>query len=176
MRGLGDSHAWSGVMDKKQMEIELQELKKQVVELLQRNNTAIPSNLSAEGWYRYLGEQREKTNLILSSLSERMKMLEESVADMALGAGEQDAYEVQRDEPAELSEVDVKILNFIQTQPQGMACASDVRKYMGYRGNNAACARMNRLRMMGLLETHRLGHKVYYAGKATMKLIVSPPQ
>ena len=117
-------------MDKKQMEIELQELKKQVVELLQRNNTAIPSNLSAEGWYRYLGEQREKTNLILSSLSERMKMLEESVADMALGAGEQDAYEVQRDEPAELSEVDVKILNFIQTQPQGMACASDVRKYM----------------------------------------------
>ena len=35
---------------------------------------------------------------------------------------------------------------------------------------------MNRLRMMGLLETHRLGHKMYYAGKATMKLIVSPPQ
>lgn len=158
------------------MEIELQELKKQVVELLQRNNAAVPSDMSAEGWYRYLAEQREKTNMILTALTDRMKVLEESVADMAMGEGQQEGYDLPREENAELSPTDVKILNFVQTQPQGMACADDVRKYMGYRGNNAACARMNRLRIMGLLETHRLGHKMYYAGKATMKLIVSPPQ
>ena len=161
-------------MNKKQMETELQELKKQVIELLQKNNTAPPSNLSVEGWYKFLGEQREKTNMILQSLSERMRMLEESVADMAITPTE--GYEVQGEQPVELSPADVKILNFIQTQPQGMACSADVREYMGYRGNNAACARMNRLRLMGLLETHRLGHRVYYAGKATNRLIVSPPQ
>ncbi len=163
-------------MDKKHMETELDELKKQVSELLQRNNADVPSNLSVEGWYRYLGEQREKTNMILAALGERMKVLEESVAEMATGGGQAEEFDPQRDEQVELSAVDVKILNFVQTQPQGMACAEDVRKYMGYKGNNAACARMNRLRIMGLLATHRLGHKVYYAGKATMKLIVTPPQ
>ncbi len=176
MKGFGDNQEWSGAMNKKQMELELQELKKRVGELLQRNNADIPSNLSTEGWYRYLGEQREKTNMILTSLGERMKILEESVAEMASGEGQAEVYGPESEEQVELSVVDVKILNFVQTQPQGMACADDVRKYMGYRGNNAACARMNRLRVMGLLVTHRLGHKVYYAGKATMKLIVSPPQ
>ncbi|MDE1873668.1 MAG: hypothetical protein KGI04_00925 [Candidatus Micrarchaeota archaeon] len=162
-------------MNRKKMETELQELKKQVSELLQKNNTEIPANLSAEGWYKYLGEQREKTNMMLSTLVERMRALESNVSEMAM-SGPAESYEVPREEQVELSPADVRILNFIQTRPQMMACAEDVRKYMGYRGNNAACARMTRLRLMGLLETHRLGHRVYYAGKATMKLIVSPPQ
>ena len=163
-------------MNKKQMETKLQELQQQVNELLQRNNSAPPQHLGVEGWLRYFAEQRDKTNLILASVVEQVKVLQETVTDMTAGDGDLSAYEMQTEQLAELSPVDVKILNFVQTQPQGMACSEDVRKYMGYRGNNAACARMNRLRTLGLLETHRLGHRVYYAGKATNKLIVSPPQ
>jgi hypothetical protein len=163
-------------MNKKQMETKLQELQQQVNELLSRNNADLPQNLSVEGWLRYFAEQRDRTNMILASVVDQMRVLQDTVAEMTGAEGEAEQYDVQRDDTLDLSPADVRILNFIQTQPQGMACADDVRKYMGYRGNNAACARMNRLRMMGLLETHRLGHRVYYAGKATMKLIVSPPQ
>jgi predicted nuclease with TOPRIM domain len=163
-------------MNKKQMETKLQELQQQVNELLSRNNADLPQNLSVEGWLRYFAEQRDRTNMILASVVDQMRVLQDTVAEMTGAEGEAEQYDAQRDETLDLSPADVRILNFIQTQPQGMACADDVRKYMGYRGNNAACARMNRLRMMGLLETHRLGHRVYYAGKATMKLIVSPPQ
>jgi hypothetical protein len=163
-------------MNKKQMETKLQELQQQVNELLSRNNADLPQNLSVEGWLRYFAEQRDRTNMILASVVDQMRVLQDTVAEMTGAEGESEQYDAQRDDTLDLSPADVRILNFIQTQPQGMACADDVRKYMGYRGNNAACARMNRLRMMGLLETHRLGHRVYYAGKATMKLIVSPPQ
>jgi len=176
MKGCGGNQEWSDQMNKKQMEIKLQELQQQVNELINRNNSEMPQNLGAEGWLRYLAEQRDKTNAILASVVEQMRVLQDTVAEMAGAERAAEEYDAQREETLDLSPADVKILNFIQTQPQGMACADDVRKYMGYRGNNAACARMNRLRMMGLLETHRLGHRVYYAGKATMKLIVSPPQ
>ena len=129
-------------MNKKQMETKLQELQQQVDELLKRNNADMPQNQSAEGWLRYFAEQRDKTNMILASVIEQVKALQETVTDMTLGGGESEPYGVQSEEFAELSPADVKILNFIQTQPQQMACAEDVRKYMGYRGNNAACARM----------------------------------
>lgn len=80
-----------------------------------------------------------------------------------------------------ISELDRKILQLLQTQNAGaMACADDIKKAMGYKGRNAASARLNKLRSQGLLERYQLGHKVYYkfnAGKTTKRmLIVSPPQ
>jgi predicted transcriptional regulator of viral defense system len=78
-----------------------------------------------------------------------------------------------------LSDIDAKIINFVQVQHNGMVCADEVREFMGYKGNNAACARLNKLYKDGLLDRFQLGHKVYYkfdAGKTTNTLIISPPQ
>ena len=75
-----------------------------------------------------------------------------------------------------LSGVDAKMINFVQAK--GMACADEVRAFMNYRGNNAACARLNRLHKAGLLTgsswVTRFTNR-YDAWKATNTLIVSPP-
>lgn len=77
-----------------------------------------------------------------------------------------------------ISELDKKILQFMQLQHAGMACADDVKGNMNYRGRNAASARLNKLYKQGLVERFQLGHKVYYkydAGKATKGIqVVSP--
>ena len=91
--------------------------------------------------------------------------------------GQQYAEQLQESREIPLSELDTKILNFIQLK--GMVCADDVRIFMKYNGRNAACARLNKLHKDGLVDRIQLGHKVYYkydAGKTTNTLIISPPQ
>jgi hypothetical protein len=170
----------SGHMNKKQMEKEIQALKEQV-KVFQKEPSELPAiDVSDLGTaIKTFIEEREKTNKRIELMMEKLKELDEAVKTM--GAVEQSAEEYSPVSNREigLSSVDAKIINYVQTSPDGMACADAVRKYMGYNGNNAACARLNRLYKLGLLERHQLGHKVYYkfdAGKATNTLIVSPPQ
>ncbi|MEM3791575.1 MAG: hypothetical protein QXL16_02505 [Candidatus Micrarchaeaceae archaeon] len=114
-------------------------------------------------------EEREKTNRMLADLIEKIRKMEEAMADA--GQSEGGIEEVP------LSDVDAKIIDYIQVR--GMACAEDIRKLMGYRGKNAASARLNKLYKQGLLSRLQLGHKVYYkvdAGKAAKMLVLRPPQ
>lgn len=59
-----------------------------------------------------------------------------------------------------LSEVDQSILDFIAQQDR--VCAADVQRKFGYRGQNAASARLNSLYKEGRLHKGRAGRKVYY--------------
>jgi hypothetical protein len=170
-------------MDKQQMEREMAALKEQIRELQLKEASAGMPAISVNDLgsaIRTFTEEREKTNKTLIQIIDKVKELDEVVKSMA--ANEQaaaDEYSPLGNREIGLSSVDARIINFVQTSIDGMACADAVRKYMKYRGNNAACARLNRLHKMGLLERHQLGHKVYYkfdAGKATNTLIVSPPQ
>ena len=165
------------------MEKEMAALKEQIRELqLKESATPMPSISMTDlgSAIKTFTEEREKTNKTLMQIIDHVKELDEAVKSMA--ANEQAAaedYAPLGNREIGLSSVDAKIINFVQTSRDGMACADAVRDYMQYRGNNAACARLNRLHKMGLLERHQLGHKVYYkfdAGKATNTLIVSPPQ
>jgi hypothetical protein len=161
-------------MDKKQIENEIVGLKDELKRISSASHAEPPASADAAELVRYLIEERVRTNRILEGITKRIKALEESISAMELGA--QDEY-VSGSKELVLSDVDVRLVNFVQTR--GMACAEEVRKFMGYRGNNAACARLNRLHKAGLLERLQVGHKVYYrydAGKATSTLIVSPPQ
>lgn len=162
-------------MNKKQMEVKLQELESRLEEYRQRNMAALPSRVNADDILRYFIADKQNTNALINAMTEQVKALRESVSETALDAQAQEEYREQLPEIA-LSATDTKILNFIQTRPQGMACADDVRMHMQYKGNNAACARLRSLEKAGLLARHQMGHRVYYAGKATMQLIVSPPQ
>ncbi|MGB9732451.1 MAG: hypothetical protein ACP5P2_00070 [Candidatus Micrarchaeia archaeon] len=155
-------------MDKKEIEEELERLKKEVSKL--SSGEKYPED--AGELIKYMIAERERTNRILASITEKIKELTERLNEIEeVPASEEKLKEIP------LSETDARIIEFVQTK--GMACADDVKNFMNYKGRNAACARLNKLYMMGLLVRYQLGHKVYYkfdAGKATNTLIVSPPQ
>ena len=59
-----------------------------------------------------------------------------------------------------LSEVDERILSFIKEK--GIVTAEDVRRAFGYKGRNAASARLNHLYKLGLLDKKQVGRKVVF--------------
>lgn len=161
-------------MNKKQMEVRLEALARELETYKQSSSASIPTKISAEEILRYFIADKQNTNALINAITQEVKSLRESVNETSFAGPAQGEY--GEAPQIALSGVDTKILNFIQTQPQGMACADDVRKYMNYKGKNAACARLRILERAGLLTRYQMGHKVYYTGKATMQLIVSPPQ
>ena len=98
--------------------------------------------------YRLL-EERENTNRILKTLLGRIEALES-----ALGK----AKEKKAEAPL-LPKVDAGIVEFIKEGPK---TAEDVRKRFGYKGKNAACARLNRLHDLGVVVKRHVGKEVYF--------------
>jgi hypothetical protein len=129
-------------------------------------------------------EESKTTKLILQQMHQKLSKID---ADLT-GIDEMPAEEQVQDQPSyqagagarvvPLSGLDRKLMQYLQIKE--MACAEDVQKEMGYKGKNAACARLNKLYRMGIIERYQLGHRVYYkydAGKATQNtLLISPPQ
>jgi hypothetical protein len=164
-------------MNEKQVAKEIEELKRELKEVSEKNHEEIPENAGLSTLIKYLVEERGKTNRMLEGITQRIKLIEDEISAIELsGQAAQDDYAAPNSREIPLSGVDTKLINFVQTR--GMACAEEVKAFMGYKGNNAACARLNNLRRLGLLDRLQLGHKVYYkydAGKAINTLIVSPP-
>ncbi|MDE1856588.1 MAG: winged helix-turn-helix transcriptional regulator [Candidatus Micrarchaeota archaeon] len=127
---------------------------------------------------KYLIDENRKTTMVLKSLTENVARLNDEIhGDLDYVEDEPEMQTQQQARELAISGLDAKIVQFIQLK--GMACADDIREKMGYRGRNAASARLNKLYRQGLIERYQLGHKVYYkydAGKATNTLIISPPQ
>ncbi len=130
--------------------------------------------------FKMANEQNVQTRRALDALMARLDKIEERMGAAGGQVAREEAAETQINGPREvdLSPIDVKIIQFIQTK-DGMACADEVKEYMNYRGRNAACTRLNRLCRDGILERHRMGRKVYYkydAGKTTEIRILAPLQ
>lgn len=64
----------------------------------------------------------------------------------------------------ELSERDQEVLNFISLKKR--VCADDLQKKLGYRGRNAASARLSKLFRDNLVEKIYMGKKVFYVKKS----------
>jgi len=60
----------------------------------------------------------------------------------------------------QLSELEQKIISFVKTHKT--TDAEEVQKHFGYKGKNAASARLNSLYNQGLLNKKRVGKKVKY--------------
>ncbi len=176
---------------KKEIEVELQNLRQQVQEMSTINTSlksmvdektksdATSSNLFA--LVKYMIDENKKTTMVLSSIVGSLSRLEGELAAGSENELPESPYAQQMVQlprgTVPLSSLDAKIMQFVQRMD--IACAEDIQKTMNYRGRNAASARLNKLYKQGLLERYQLGHKVYYkydAGKATNPLIISPPQ
>ncbi len=104
--------------------------------------------------YRLL-EERENTNRLLKNILQKLDSIEAKMAKapeaapLAATVGDQ-----------LLPEIDEQIMGFVRAQ--GKVTAEEVRAKFNYRGKNAACARLNRLCDMGLLQKQQVGKKVYF--------------
>ena len=166
-------------MNKKQMETKLQELERELEKQRSVPAALPPSDVSAADVLKYFIAKEESTNAMFRNIAEQVRSLREQVNESMMETQGQDDYAPIEPREIPISSRDAKIIEFIQTRPKGMASADEVKVYMHYKGNNAACARLMGLYKQGVLERLQLGHKVYYkfdAGKATIQLIVSPPQ
>ncbi len=162
-----------------QLERELEGLKYEINQLASKKKKVLDENI-VSSLMKQLVEERERSNKLLESLTEKITKLEKEI-DVRDGKeqleGEIQEYDAVSNREVPLSELDSKILNFVQSKE--MICADDLVHFMEYKGRNAACARLNKLYRQGILDRYQLGHKVYYkfdAGKTTNTLIISPSQ
>ncbi len=195
MNVLGARHARimriSGVVrlaSKKSIDDELISIRKQletIAEKSEQTKAALAegsksgdTNSNMFALLKYMIDENRKTTILLKGIFSNLENLSSELR--------QEGYEESEPQPKQeermlkevpLSEIDTGIIQLIQVK--GMACADDIKSRLGYRGRNAASARLNNLYRLGILKRYQIGHKVYYkydAGKATDTLIVSPPQ
>jgi len=100
--------------------------------------------------YRLL-EERENSNRLLKNILAKLE---------ALGTkGPQSAAPAIPKETV-LPEIDEQIISFLKDA--GKVTAEEVRVKFNYRGKNAACARLNRLFDMGLIQKRQVGKKMFF--------------
>ena len=176
---------------KKELETELLNIKKQINEITATEKLAkdmLEGKIKADETssnllmiVRLVMDENKKNTMILKGISDSLGRLEGEIGEAGLyEQDDQSAFNPVEDKQLSrvqpVSGLDAKILQIVQLK--NIACADDIRQELGYKGRNAASARLNRLYQQGLLERYQLGHKVYYKYDARMAstLIVSPPQ
>ncbi len=164
--------------EREQLKREVATIKERIDSLAAKKEVPQPgSEGDVMALFRYMREEREKTNKILAGITVQVQKLEHEI-EYVYAEEEKQGYAIADNREIPLSTLDTKILNFVQSKG-GMACADEIKEFMHYRGRNAACSRLNKLYKEGLLDRYQLGHKVYYkfdVGKTTNTLIISPPQ
>jgi predicted HTH transcriptional regulator len=106
-----------------------------------------------------LVEERKETNSILKNLYDKVDVILEKMDDASLTPTkplEEGFQEV-------LPEQDQMILHLVQQK--GQVTADEIRQELGYKGQNAASQRLNKLFRNGLLTKIQAGRKVIFMAK-----------
>jgi len=104
-------------------------------------------------------KERESTNRILKNIMARIDAMElklQALEERAKALGGQTAPMKE----VVLADVDKSIVVFIRSK--GQATAEDIQTALRYKGRNAACARLNRMFELGVLDKQRSGKKIIY--------------
>jgi hypothetical protein len=137
----------------------IRELKNEILSPLERDIARLRDPLVLASLMHTAATERENTNRLLKTLIEKLdrKFSEVEGRLAALESGAAAGEEVL------LPSVDEGILTFVKEKRH--ASAEEVRRKFGYRGKNAASARLNRMFGMGLLEKRQVGRAVLYFAK-----------
>ncbi|VVB58480.1 Uncharacterised protein [Candidatus Anstonella stagnisolia] len=106
---------------------------------------------------RLLKSILEKIDAKFAQMDERIGRLEEKLKTENRMETEMAGEEIL------LPKQDEDILGLVRRK--GHVCAEEVRKEFGYKGPNAASARLSKLYQMGLLQKQQVGRRVYYKMK-----------
>lgn len=101
-----------------------------------------------------IAETIKSTNLINRDVNAKYDAILEKLDLIA------DALIKSSERNLQLTTMDEQILDY--AKEKGALCAEDVRKKFGYKGKNAASARLNSLHRKGLLKKTLVNKKVYY--------------
>jgi predicted HTH transcriptional regulator len=125
------------------------ELKSDLEENMKKFNDPI---IIGELLYKLL-EERENTNRILKNILAKLEHLESKNTPSA------------KPEEIILPSRDERIVDFLKEK--GKVTAEDVRAKFKYKGKNAACARLNKLYELDIVEKKQVGKKVFYFPKSS---------
>ncbi|MCX8175166.1 MAG: hypothetical protein N3E51_03095 [Candidatus Micrarchaeota archaeon] len=144
----------------------IEEIRNEIVAPLERDIEKLRDPIVLAALMHTAATEKENTNRLLKTLIEKLdqKFSEIEARLSALEAGGLQA--AQQDEIL-LPEVDEQILAFVKERR--FASAEEVRRRFGYKGKNAASARLNRMFELGLLEKRQVGRAVLYSAAKTMR-------
>lgn len=107
-----------------------------------------------------LSTERKKTNALFKELKEKLEAIHKELKDT--GNVEKTKKTVKKNREV-LSKVDEKVYDYVQKNNK--VDAAEIKDYIGYKGKNAASARLNSLYKKGFLEKERAGKRVLYWAK-----------
>ena len=143
----------------------IEELRNEVLSPLENDIQKLRDPVVLAAIMHTAATERESTNRLLKTLIEKLdakfsevdarlaRIEQQSAAPMA-AAGQEEVL---------LPSVDEEILKFVREKRH--ASAEEVRKRFGYKGRNAASARLSRMYDMGLLDKKQVGRAVLYCAK-----------
>ena len=138
----------------------IEELRNEVLSPLESDIQKLRDPLVLAAIMHTAASERENTNRLLRTLIEKLDAKFAEV-DARLTAME------KRDAPAQggvlLPSQDEGILAYVRGR--GHASAEEVRRRFGYKGRNAASARLSHMHALGLLEKKQVGRAVLYISK-----------
>ncbi len=115
-----------------------------------------------------LVEERQKTNQILERLYDKVDSILKKI-DSNTSFSQHEGASQQRELPElVLPEQDQLILHLVREK--GQVTAEEIRKDLGYKGNNAASQRLNKLYKEGYLKKIQAGRKVMFLAKILDRL------
>ncbi|MCX8198244.1 MAG: hypothetical protein N3F07_03590 [Candidatus Micrarchaeota archaeon] len=137
----------------------MESLKNEVIAPLEREAEKLKDPVVLAALMHTAAAERENTNRLLKTIIEkldaRFSQMEARIERLEKSAAGQD-----RQEEVLLPSVDEQIMEFVKKQ--GHASAEEVRQKFGYKGKNAASARLNHLCGLGLLCKKQVGRIVVF--------------
>ncbi len=106
-----------------------------------------------------LSKERKKTNELFKKITDKLDELHQEIGESKNSNKEKNT--VANEET--LSKVDKKVYNHVKDK--GKVDAAEIQDALGYKGRNAASARLNSLYKKGFLEKERAGKRVLYWAK-----------
>jgi len=143
----------------------IEELRNEVLSPLENDVQKLRDPVVLAALMHTAATERENTNRLLKTLIERLDakfsevdarlaMIEKQSAPVVAAAGQEEVL---------LPSVDEEILKFVRERRH--VSAEEVRKKFGYKGKNAASARLSRMYDLGLLGKKQVGRAVLYCVK-----------
>ncbi len=105
-----------------------------------------------------LSKERKKTNHLFKEITEKLENIEEGIENKSTTKNTNKDRKKQM-----LSKTDQKVYDYVKRN--GKVDAADLKEEFGYKGRNAASARLNSLYKKDLLDKERVGKRVLYWAK-----------
>jgi predicted HTH transcriptional regulator len=142
----------------------IEELRNEVLSPLESDIQKLRDPLVLAAIMHTAASERENTNRLLRTLIEKLDAKFAEVDERLAKIERPSAPSSPGQDEVLLPSVDEEILRFVKEKRH--VSAEEVRRKFGYKGKNAASARLSRMFELGLLEKKQVGRAVLYCAKS----------